>query len=731
MVLILPRTRGISSGRPVIDYSSPLSKGLAFLAYLGGSQRLDLVGGGGGTLVGNASWQGAMPSGHAFRSNSNTGAMATWAFPERLLDLKNEITILVRADFTNIPTNTGSRLITLPYGPSWVTPFQTFSFGRVRSSTGSTRSTFLFAESSTSQIGRDSTSAEADFLTTDPVSLYGVVRKGASLSFVKNHRFFSASSPGTANFAFGSTKEALSLFNVVSDNVRGVTGTCDFAAIWTRSLSKEEVAQINSNPYTLLRGTPIIFGEVATAPPVGSSGTGSSTLLPPTATGTATSVNRGASLSTLAPPLVSGSASVTKKGIASSALPNPSADGLATAVNRGMGSAVLSAPTTTSSGTTVALGQAASALPAPLSAASGTFVARGVASSNISSPISTGEARVVARSHAASSISPPASLATGTVVLHGVASSALPLPTASGVSTVVAIGVSEATLKLPVSIAFSTPPAGAIAIGDSTLSPPASVAVGRTVKIGAGTSSLTPPSNNANASACAVGAAASTLPTPTATGAGRVVLRGVAASILPAPRTIAVVGVPPSNGGGNAPHEPYAKLAPELTPIPVVTIPSSPISYEQPRPSFVATETPPERVLAVRATSRDITIAVASRETLVPRSDRTIGIARIVSKDFDSLPLKEKTPDAILDYKLDWSQYLAADSDRLVDSEWLLPEGLSIAADKPPSFTSRTTLVWLQGGDINKTYTVLNRVTTVNGRTDTSGFKLKIINYSA
>lgn len=729
MLLTLPRTRGISSGRPVIDYSSPLSKGLAFLAYPGGSQRLDLVGGGGGTLVGNASWQGAMPSGHAFRSNSNTGAMATWAFPERLLDLKNEITILIRADFTNIPTNTGSRLITLPYGPTWTTPFQTFSFGRVRSSSSSTRSTFAFADSATTQITRDNTSVEGDILVTDPVSLYGVVRRGATLNFVKNHRFFAAtSSPGSANFAFGSTKEALSLFNVAGDNVRGFTGSCDFAAIWSRALSKEEVAQINSNPYVLLRGTPVLFGIAAA--PAGSSGIGSSTLLPPLATGTATSVNRGAALSTLASPLGSGSASVTNKGIASSTLPNPSADGLATVVNRGVAVSALSVPTTTLSGTIVASGQAASALPVPLSAASGTVVARGVANSNISPPISTGEARVVARSHAASSISSPASLATGTVVSQGVASSPLPLPTASGVSTVVAIGVAEATLKLPVSIAFSTPPAGAIAIGDSTLSSPASVAVGRAVKTGLGTSSLTSPSNNANASACAVGAAASTLPTPTATGAGRVVLRGVAASILPAPRTIAVGG-PPSNGGENAPHEPYAKLAPELTPIPVGTIPSAPIFYEQPRPSFVATETPPERVLAIRATSRDITIAVASRETLVPRSDRTIGIARIVSKDLDSLPLKEKTPDAVLDYKLDWSQYLAADSDRLIDSEWLLPEGLSIAADKPPSFTSRTTLVWLQGGDINKTYTVLNRVTTVNGRTDTSGFQLKIINYSA
>ncbi|MEW5857406.1 MAG: hypothetical protein AB1861_08495 [Cyanobacteriota bacterium] len=751
MVLILPRTRGIYNGRPTLDHSNPLAKGLVFCTYLGGGRREDLVGGGIGSLFGTAAWDGMMPSGPAFRSPSTTNAGVSWAFPERLLDIKNEITILVRADISAATTN-GSRFVVLPFSSTWTTPFQTFSFGRMPSGQGLTRSRLLYTDSATNQVTRDSPSDEANILASDPVTLYGTIRKGSAVSFVRNQKVVSSSTVNLNNVFFGS-REPLSVFNIPINNTWGFAGTCDFVAIWSRALTREEIARINHNPYALLRGTPVVFGDAA-APSEGSSGTGSSTLLPPLATGTATAVNRGAALSTLASPLGSGSASIANKGIASSALPNPSALGLATRVKQGIANTILPSPTATSDGKVVATGvastlipppiatgeaqvvavsQGASSLKPPVSIAAGTVVVQGVASATLSSPVATGEARIVALSQGASSLFPPVSIAAGAVVAQGTGSSVLPVPTNDGWLTTVVTGVGASTLEPPLNIAVQSPAIGTIAVGKSAIPPPVSVAFGARVKIGVASSPLSPPSSQASASACAVGWGLSAL-APTATGAARVVRTGYSASVLPAPRTITVGdSLPPSDGNGGADGGSplfVPKLAPLIPFAGVVATTRLPISYEQAQGvTFVASHTPPERVLVIRARFRDITIAVASKESLVPRSDRTIEITRIMS--IDSFPTKEKTPDAVLDYKLDWSQYLAADSDRLLDSEWVLPEGLEMAADKPPSFTSRTTLVWLQGGDINKTYTVINRVVTENGRTDESGFKLKIINYSA
>lgn len=73
-----------------------------------------------------------------------------------------------------------------------------------------------------------------------------------------------------------------------------------------------------------------------------------------------------------------------------------------------------------------------------------------------------------------------------------------------------------------------------------------------------------------------------------------------------------------------------------------------------------------------------------------------------------------KDPDAVLDYRVDWSEWLA-EGDTIVASEFLVPAGLTLDADLNDA-TSAT--CWLSGGVRGRTYQVVNRITTAGGRTD-------------
>lgn len=70
-----------------------------------------------------------------------------------------------------------------------------------------------------------------------------------------------------------------------------------------------------------------------------------------------------------------------------------------------------------------------------------------------------------------------------------------------------------------------------------------------------------------------------------------------------------------------------------------------------------------------------------------------------------------KDPDAVLDYQLDWSEWLAT-GDTISASAWVVPTGLTLDSDS--NTTTKATAV-LSGGDLGVTYIVTNRITTVNG----------------
>lgn len=80
-----------------------------------------------------------------------------------------------------------------------------------------------------------------------------------------------------------------------------------------------------------------------------------------------------------------------------------------------------------------------------------------------------------------------------------------------------------------------------------------------------------------------------------------------------------------------------------------------------------------------------------------------------------------KDPEAVLDYSIDWSRWLAGD--QIATSNWTVPGGLEKVSDAQ---TSTKTTVWLSAGTIGESYTVTNRITTSGGRTDDRSFLVKV-----
>jgi hypothetical protein len=78
-----------------------------------------------------------------------------------------------------------------------------------------------------------------------------------------------------------------------------------------------------------------------------------------------------------------------------------------------------------------------------------------------------------------------------------------------------------------------------------------------------------------------------------------------------------------------------------------------------------------------------------------------------------------KDPNAVLDYKLDWTSWLALDT--LLTVTWSVPQDLVKTTQANDQYTST---IWLSGGRAGTSYTVECRVTTLGGRTEERSFKV-------
>ena len=85
--------------------------------------------------------------------------------------------------------------------------------------------------------------------------------------------------------------------------------------------------------------------------------------------------------------------------------------------------------------------------------------------------------------------------------------------------------------------------------------------------------------------------------------------------------------------------------------------------------------------------------------------------------------VKTKDPDAVLDFGFDWETWL--DGDTLKTSTWVVPTGITKDSDLFTVVGIAT--IWLSGGTLREVYKVVNRITTVGGRTDDRTLVIKVV----
>lgn len=82
-----------------------------------------------------------------------------------------------------------------------------------------------------------------------------------------------------------------------------------------------------------------------------------------------------------------------------------------------------------------------------------------------------------------------------------------------------------------------------------------------------------------------------------------------------------------------------------------------------------------------------------------------------------------KVPADVLDYSFDWATHLQA-GETITVSSWTVPTGLATGA---ATISGAVTTQWISGGSIYRTYTVVNRITTSQGRVLERSFVLPVV----
>jgi hypothetical protein len=88
----------------------------------------------------------------------------------------------------------------------------------------------------------------------------------------------------------------------------------------------------------------------------------------------------------------------------------------------------------------------------------------------------------------------------------------------------------------------------------------------------------------------------------------------------------------------------------------------------------------------------------------------------------------KKDPNALLDYKVDWSEWLV-DGDTLTGDEWEIATTLSDTDTfeiESHAHDTTSATAWISGGTPGEEYDVTCRITTAHGRIDDRTFTLVV-----
>jgi hypothetical protein len=87
-----------------------------------------------------------------------------------------------------------------------------------------------------------------------------------------------------------------------------------------------------------------------------------------------------------------------------------------------------------------------------------------------------------------------------------------------------------------------------------------------------------------------------------------------------------------------------------------------------------------------------------------------------------SLKKFKKDPNAVLDYTIDWSEWLA-DADTITAATSTPDTGINVDSTM---FTINTTTTWVSGGTNGTTYNIVIHVTTNGGREDDRTIQIEV-----
>ncbi len=84
----------------------------------------------------------------------------------------------------------------------------------------------------------------------------------------------------------------------------------------------------------------------------------------------------------------------------------------------------------------------------------------------------------------------------------------------------------------------------------------------------------------------------------------------------------------------------------------------------------------------------------------------------------------KKDPDAVLDYTVNWSDWLTPIADTIVTSTWVPDTSLTVVSS---SHSASSATAFVSGGVLDTEVLLTNRITTAGGRTDDRSITLKIV----
>ena len=83
----------------------------------------------------------------------------------------------------------------------------------------------------------------------------------------------------------------------------------------------------------------------------------------------------------------------------------------------------------------------------------------------------------------------------------------------------------------------------------------------------------------------------------------------------------------------------------------------------------------------------------------------------------------DKDPEAVLDYYLDWTPFLAGDT--IVTSVWVATATVTI---RDPAVVGSFTQIWVEGGTAGELVDLTNHIVTTEGREEDGTLRLKVRN---